>query len=531
MPGNCYMTEVIHENDPRAHTPEMEAARMCEVRDLLKRGTFKVILKKELPHNANALPARFVLAIKSAIDGQTKCKARYVVGGHRDKLKHFMVHGAQTLQTASARLLVALALVFGFQIWSSDVKLAYLQSTEPLMRRVFIHNPAPEFELDPSECFELLLPLYGLCDAGDLWHQTLRKHLTDELELEPTKVDPSLYFSFRLGELVGINGTYVDDLLRAGDNGFHKKCAQTHERFETSGDESLTLIFAGSALTREPDGSITISQSPYRKQLEFLDKSSTFSDFRSMRMKLAWLSNTRPDLLFEISQLAQITSYRFATSANACIKRLNSAVRYALDNDASLKFRRLERDSLRLVGFSDASYANNHDLTSQLGRIIMLSDKSNNSIPISFKSYKSRRVTRSVLSAEVIAFADLFDDALAIRSQLEHALQDTVPMHLLTDSKSLFDVISKGSRTSEKRIMLDIHATKQAYQSREISNIGFVRSENNLADGLTKEKKQRALFDAMVTGKHEIVCEQWIIRPETPMLETNDVTKTQQSPS
>ena len=68
-PDDCYVTEVIHENDPRSHTPEMEAAKMREVRDLLKRGTFKVILKEELPHNANALPAHFVLAIMSTVDG------------------------------------------------------------------------------------------------------------------------------------------------------------------------------------------------------------------------------------------------------------------------------------------------------------------------------------------------------------------------------------------------------------------------------------------------------------------------------
>ena len=87
-------------------------------------------------------------------------------------------------------------------------------------------------------------------------------------------------------------------------------------------------------------------------------------------------------------------------------------------------------------------------------------DETNRVIPISFKSYKSRRVTRSVLSAEVIAFADLFDDAFALRSQIEHALGRSIPMHLLTDSKSLFDIISKGSRTSEKRIMLDVHAAR-----------------------------------------------------------------------
>ena len=67
-----------------------------------------------------------------------------------------------------------------------------------------------------------------------------------------------------------------------------------------------------------------------------------------------------------------------------------------------------------------------------------------------------------MLSAEANAFADLFDDAYPIRSQLEHTFSRVVPMHLFTDSKSLFEVISKGSRTIEKRIMLDIYAARQA---------------------------------------------------------------------
>ena len=103
-------------------------------------------------------------------------------------------------------------------------------------------------------------------------------------------------------------------------------------------------------------------------------------------------------------------------------------------------------------------------------------------MPIIFKTYKSRRVARSALSAEVIAFADLFDDALALKSQMEHELQHPVPVHLLTDSKSHFDIISKGSRTSEKCIMLDVHAAREGYKAKEISNIGFVLSSQNLAD-------------------------------------------------
>ena len=121
--------------------------------------------------------------MKSNDEGEIKYKPRYVIGVHRDVLKHYMVHGARTVQASSVRLLVALATTLNFDIWSTDVKLTYLQSSKSLERRVFIHNPAPEFELDPHECFELLKPLYGLCDSGDLWHETLQKHLLDDMEM------------------------------------------------------------------------------------------------------------------------------------------------------------------------------------------------------------------------------------------------------------------------------------------------------------------------------------------------------------
>ena len=207
------MTEVIDKNHLRASSIEMRNAINYELQDLLRRRTFKFILKEELLDGANALTARFVLAIKSKAGEQVKYKARYAIGGHRDFMKHYILHGAQTLQPSSARLLLALATMYVFAVRSSDVKLAYLQSTEPFLRRIFIKNPAPEFVLEPHERFELLRPLYGLCDVGDLCHRTLEKHLTKNLGLIVTKTDPSLYFSFRSVKLVGINGSYVDDLL------------------------------------------------------------------------------------------------------------------------------------------------------------------------------------------------------------------------------------------------------------------------------------------------------------------------------
>lgn len=120
------MIKVVQINDKRAHYSEMKAPIKSEVIDLLRRGTFKVITRKEIPDGANALTARFVLATNSKADGDIKYKALYVVGGHRNIMNHFIVHDAKTLHASSVRILIALESVLHFKIQSTDVELAYL---------------------------------------------------------------------------------------------------------------------------------------------------------------------------------------------------------------------------------------------------------------------------------------------------------------------------------------------------------------------------------------------------------------------
>ena len=69
-----------------------------------------------------------------------------------DVMKGYLVHGTQTIQRGSARIVLVAAKIKDFCIWVVDVKLAYLQSDKPLIRTIFITNPAPEFELSPEEC-------------------------------------------------------------------------------------------------------------------------------------------------------------------------------------------------------------------------------------------------------------------------------------------------------------------------------------------------------------------------------------------
>lgn len=77
-----HLTEVLDPDDDRAIGKEMDDAKKNEIKNLLEKGTFKVILKEEIPHDGNVLPGRFILVIKSSIDGKTKYKDRYVIGGH-----------------------------------------------------------------------------------------------------------------------------------------------------------------------------------------------------------------------------------------------------------------------------------------------------------------------------------------------------------------------------------------------------------------------------------------------------------------
>lgn len=228
-------------------------------------------------------------------------------------------------------------------------------------------------------------------------------------------------------------------------------------------------------------------------------------------MKLAWFSHTRPDCLFEISQLAQITEQKFVDDKRYCVKRLNKSIRYATFNKVSLQFPKLDVAMLRLITFSDASLSNNDDYTSQLEHICFIGDASGRVFPLSFKSYKARRVTRSVMTGEVIAFSDLFDVAATSAHELETILGQHVPVKLFTDSKCLFDVISNGSRISEKTMMIDIAAAREGFCDKVISDIWFVRSSRNLADGLTKSMSQAALRDVLDTGHLEVKPEQWIV--------------------
>jgi Reverse transcriptase (RNA-dependent DNA polymerase) len=175
---SLHLTEVLTPGDPREIL--FDDARNAEIKGLLKRGTWKVVMRDEMPAGGNLMSGRFVLAIKNLNTNEEMFKARFVVKGYRNKLKTRLVHDTTTSRISSARLLAGLTAVFGFRLFSVDVTKTYLQSAFKLMRDVHV-TPTDEFELRPDQVLKLLKPLYGLSDSGDYWGATIRRHFDEDL--------------------------------------------------------------------------------------------------------------------------------------------------------------------------------------------------------------------------------------------------------------------------------------------------------------------------------------------------------------
>jgi hypothetical protein len=175
----------------------------------------------------------------------------------------------------------------------------------------------------------------------------------------------------------------------------------------------------------------------------------------------------------------------------------------------------LDLDLLQLVTFTDASFANNKDLTLQIGYIIAIGDKNSNANILHWSSIKCKRITRSVLASELYSMAHGFDIASAIKSTIEGMLQINLPLVIYTDSKSLYDCLVKLGTTQEKRLIVDILSLRQAYERREITEIKWIEGSNNPADTMTKGSKACSALKALIdSNKLDIEAIKWVERDE-----------------
>ena len=106
--------------------------------------------------------------------------------------------------------------------------------------------------------------------------------------MKPIIIDPSLYCQFEDEEFVRINGSNVDDRLRAGTDESQTHSDATLGRFGTTENQQAPLTLAGMHIT-ESENMYHIDQDSCMRNIEQIPSDAEFRKLCSMRKKLAWL--------------------------------------------------------------------------------------------------------------------------------------------------------------------------------------------------------------------------------------------------
>jgi hypothetical protein len=208
--------------------------------------------------------------------------------------------------------------------------------------------------------------------------------------------------------------------------------------------------------------------------------------------------------LFFAAQSIEVSSKNITT--------LNKRLQWQIDNHSrDLKYVKLDSTKFQLMIFTNSSFANNRDLFSQIDYVICLADSKHANI-VHWSSVKCKRVTRSVLAAELYALAHDFDLDVAFKATLSAILDRFVSFVLCTDFKSLYDCLVKLDTTQKKRLMIDVMSLRQSYERREITKIKWIHDINNSIDFMIKSKAFTTLKTLININTINMNISEWIKR-------------------
>ena len=451
-------------------------------------------------------------------------KSRLVIQGYNDSDKALVLTQSPTIQRASQRLIIALApslIAKGMMLWLRDITQAYTQSDDALQRTIIADLPVQLRELYPDGTIMVVIkPLYGIAEAGAYWWSTYFKHHTNKLQMETSTYDPCLLISKSTAAGFGMVGIQTDDTLGLSDNHFAAKeedelCFNAKEKEVLTKDNKID--FNGCVVTTDGN-TISLLQ---KRQGEKLEAATDQNSYIQQRARGAYIASIcQPEASFDLATAAQMTT----KPTKEEISRLNKRITWQKENvNRGLSYVQLKMTDLKLFAFVDASFANNKDMSSQIGYVIVLGNETTNKTGftirgniIHWSSTKCKRITRSVLASEIYAMAHGVDIAIAIRSTLNVIMDRLslphVPIVVCTDSLSLYECLVKLGTTKEKRLMIDIMAIREGYERGDITDICWIDGRDNPADAMTKAAANTSMEQLITTNKLELHVQGWVDR-------------------
>lgn len=257
--------------EPKERQKWWEAA-LSEIQSLVENGTFELV---ELPRGAKAIGSRWVFKVKRNADGSIeRYKARLVAQGFSQRPgSDYHETFAPTPRWAALRAVLVLAAFEDLYLESVDISSAFLNGT--LKETVFMRQPEGFEEKGAGWVWRLKRSLYGLKQAGRVWHETLNERL-EEMGFKRILCEHSIWV-FGRGDSRIIIPVFIDDMTIAAKSKAEvdrvKLELKSHFKLRDLGPTSFLL---GVSIERDrPNRTIRLSQRQY--VLDLLDRFD-FSD-------------------------------------------------------------------------------------------------------------------------------------------------------------------------------------------------------------------------------------------------------------
>ena len=483
---------------------------------------------------------RWVLSYKES----GAAKARIVILGFQDPDLDKLVSSSPTMSRRTRQLVLQYAAQRGWQTMKGDIKAAFLQGPASQVERKIYAMPVPELAralgIPEGRAVQVRKAAYGLVNAPAEFYRAVDNTLKS-LGFEPLLCDPCCWRlrewneTKQCYETIGIISSHVDDFLVMGSDSnstWVEALKSFHAHFRWSPWEHTSYTHCGVVIKELRDGSKVLDHSKYCEGLQQIpvDKDRKESDaatpqevgqLRALLGAAQWRAyNTGPQHQAKVGLLlSQVGKATVATlrEANKLCREIHGM------RNLSVRINYLPGVApcdVQFICWADASLANRADLSSTGGYVIAATSPdmaSGETAPlslISWRSSKLSRIARSSLAAEIQAFSEGEEELMFVRLcwselcgntvdiQRPEEAYSKVPGIMVTDAKSLYDVIRKGDLNGaglglrDKYGALEVLSVLQRLRS-GATTTRWVNSDAQLADSLTKHKVSSALHRAM----------------------------------
>ena len=386
-------------------------AKELELQSWLEHQVFYLV-KKKFVDQERVMRARWVLPWKSA----GKAKARLCVLGFQDPDLTEVHRDTPTLSAASEALIMQWVAPHKYRLISGDIKTAFLSGDEDV-RNIFI-SPSDDvrqvLNLDHETVLRLRKAVYGLVHAPKKWWDRLKKSLIEH-GVTCCALDPCAFVLQMSGNILGVLGVHVDDVIGGGDETFDRIMTAVRKEFDFGAWDVGNFRFKGRQISQIPNGEIVFDMEQFKHELEQIEvskadktkparvlNSKEHTLFRGGDGSLGWFADhCCPQLSFQLAELRRKQSSPTVQD----LWRLNKVIRTATVIESKINIRSIPVEHLRFMGVHDAAHANLEGGASQQGQLILAVHASITNCRalvsvLSWQSKKIKRVVRSSLAAE-----------------------------------------------------------------------------------------------------------------------------------